>query len=756
MGTQQDRFGLLGTVIADKYLIENVVGEGGFGIVYRAQHTIWDQPVAIKCFTALAGAPENLREQLLDLFIQEGKLLSVLSSRSAAIVQARDIGTLMTPGGVWLPYMVLEWLDGHSLEHFLKRDSTPIGVMRSATEVFQLLDGPARALALAHGYGVAHRDIKPDNFFVVSASLELGVVIKVLDFGIAKVMQSQAQTAMQATGRNVTSFTPTYGAPEQFDRVHGATGPWTDVFGMALVFLDVMRGGQPSLNGESFMQLAFASQNSETRPTPRTLGLEVSDAVEAVFARALAVRVVDRFANMSEFWRSLAQALEVPDFTPMPVADPDQDEAEGLRSTGTYGGATSTERLVGAGLASAAHSENVRLGTATGGGVQSGLTEVAPGSQGVDAKGRGATVIASPTMPVAPEPKSKRGLMIGAGVLAVGGVIGVLALALGGSSGPPPDPNPVTGAEVDEAPTVKDDVEEITPDPGPTPTPAEEPVADASRCADDMVYHPGGKYFMGTDAAAPTLQLARPAHQVEVDGFCIDRREVSVAAYRECSDAGECKRAFRDSSWPQGKTPKAAWQASKKAHSPLCNEGYEDRAEHPINCVTWNQAVAYCKRSGKRLPTEAEWEFAARGADGRVYPWGDEVPSAEHLNACGPECVQWRVDAGLPSMGMMYETDDGHAATAPVGSFPKGATERGLLDMTGNVFEWTDDPFMPYADRDEEVDDPSAVPDMNRVIRGGAFNSVEPEHADPALRYPMEASAHSHGVGFRCAARPKG
>ena len=101
----------------------------------------------------------------------------------------------------------------------------------------------------------------------------------------------------------------------------------------------------------------------------------------------------------------------------------------------------------------------------------------------------------------------------------------------------------------------------------------------------------------------------------------------------------------------------------------------------------------------------------------------------------------------------MYEADDGHPATAAVGSFPKGTTERGLLDMTGNVFEWTDDPFLPYPNQEGEP--PEMVPDMNRVIRGGAFNSVEPEHTDPALRYPMDASAHSHGIGFRCAAAPK-
>src|SRR5512146_740177 len=117
--SQQDPLGIVGTILAEKYRIDKVVGGGGFAVVYRAEHLIWQQPVAIKCFRILAMAPENRRDELLDQFIQEGRLLASLSSRSAAIVQARDIGKFTTAEGMWIPYMVLEWLEGKPLDHVL-------------------------------------------------------------------------------------------------------------------------------------------------------------------------------------------------------------------------------------------------------------------------------------------------------------------------------------------------------------------------------------------------------------------------------------------------------------------------------------------------------------------------------------------------------------------------------------------------------------------------------------------------------------
>ncbi len=721
LGDTTDRFGLVGTVVADKYAIERMVGEGGFGVVYRAKHQIWDEPVAVKCFTALSNAPVEMRDELLDQFVQEGKLLTALSSRTTGIVQARDIGTLTTPNGVWLPYMVLEWLDGQPLEDFLGHDDErPRGQPRGVLETFQIMDGPSRALALAHGRGVAHRDLKPANFFVLGPTIEPGVVIKVLDFGIAKVMQ--AQGALKATGAQISSFTPSYGAPEQFDRSFGATGPWTDVYQMVLVMIEIMRGGVPALQGDAFMQLAFASQNPQRRPTPRNFGIECSDEVEAVFLKAVALQAGDRYPSMGTFWLALAAALGIREYTSLPAGD------TMMSAVLATGGARQGSTMPASGATGL---------PMTGMSSSSGV----PGTPGVSAS-RAQTLVNSsgPTVRAPRSSGSIAGLAIGGAVLAAGLVFAVLQFT--GGKG--------TDEVAPAAAVVADPAAKVTPEVKP-------PVVPPTPCPDGMALIEGGRFFAGTDADKFALAMARPAHKVEVGRFCIDIYEVTTEDYVKCSDAGECKRAFSDSFWPQGSMKRSDWEKARAAYSTLCNFGAEDRGRHPINCVMWAQADEYCRVKGKRLPAELEFEFAARGSDGRVFPWGDDPPSAKTLNGCGKECVEWRKAAGLSPGEPLYPEDDGHVGTAPVGSAPGGRTQAGLFDLVGNVFEWTADPFSRYPrpDGDSEGETPTPM-DNKRVIRGGAFNSYEPEHTDPALRLPYDADAHTHGIGFRCAADPRG
>jgi formylglycine-generating enzyme required for sulfatase activity len=253
-------------------------------------------------------------------------------------------------------------------------------------------------------------------------------------------------------------------------------------------------------------------------------------------------------------------------------------------------------------------------------------------------------------------------------------------------------------------------------------------------CPEGMVLIPGGRFFMGSDDDLPD---EKPAHHVTIFALCMDRFEVTAAAYKECSERGDCKRAGTTNKW-QGITARDA-----KTYDPVCTSSADDRGNHPINCVDWSMADRYCKANGKRLPTEAEWEFAARGSDGRKYPWGDAPPSYKHLNACGSECTDWLKKSGAPNDGLLYSNDDGFPTTAPVGSFPMGE------DIVGNVWEWVADYYGGYAG--DDVTDPKGPPSgTSRVVRGGAWNGAQADWVRPSFRFHLSPETRSHGVGFRC------
>lgn len=365
----------------------------------------------------------------------------------------------------------------------------------------------------------------------------------------------------------------------------------------------------------------------------------------------------------------------------------------------------------------------------------------------------GTVLEAPPPRNTGPQPtveaaSNTRVWLFGVGAFAlVAGTIGFFLGGLGDDDEPPAETAAAANDKADEHTAVGGAAASEAAEAKPAEPPAQaEPPPPPPPCPEGMVEIDGGKFFMGTDREVPVLGPARPAHQVEVAAFCIDQHEVTVDEYRSCSTKGECKRAFRKSDWP-GATDTEVWH-------PLCNESYDDRGTHPINCVSWEQARAFCEWRSARLPSESEWELAARGTDGRVYSWGDDPPDATRMNGCGTECSTWRAEQELSELpAVLYDADDTFVGTSPVGSFPKGRTQAGLDDMAGNLFEWTGDAYAPYPGSDAAPHDDD-IP--RRVIRGGAFNSFLADHADPALRFPQAESAHTHGIGFRCAteARP--
>lgn len=709
----RDPFGITGAILADKYKIANVIGEGGFSVVYKAEHVIWQQPVAIKCFKVLANAPEEYREQLLNDFIQEGRLMAKLSSRSASIVQARDVGTFTAQDGSWIPYMVLEWIEGTPLDmvlHYERLAGTP---PRQVHEAIALLEPAAVAFEIAHAHGIAHRDIKPENLIVLGDARGPDAFVKVLDFGIAKVMDDHAAMGGHHSTKAVepTAFTPSHGAPEQFSRSHGATGPWTDVFAMALTLVEVMRGGDAALEGNDYMQLAIASRDPARRPSPKTFGLPVSSEVEAVFLKALAVSPADRFASMGKFWAALHQAV----FPGGPLWNP--GSTAGLSSLLNL--STSNPGAPNTLVSGTSKSDETQSQRRVYTGQRSSVVRVDVDTQRAPSQG-----------------VSKQALIwgsIGVTALALGGIAALMMFGRNGKTNPAPLSSASASALLPSASA---------------PASASKP----TECPADMVLIGGGRFFMGSDD--PGFKLWQPAHKVTLNSFCIDIHEVTVDAYKACSDKGDCKRPDDVPNYPKTPGPKEPTdeqhEKTRKTYAEFCNFGKPGREKHPINCVSWYLADGFCKTLGRRLPTEAEWEYAARGSDGRKFPWGDEAGDAQHMNAAGTEWGKWEASKGLPQSPRMYEADDGFVGTAPVGSFPKGKTKFGAYDVVGNVWEWTADWFQAYT-ADEQINPTGAPAGERKIIRGGSFNGGVQTWLNPAFRYHQEAKASSHGIGFRCA-----
>jgi eukaryotic-like serine/threonine-protein kinase len=749
-----DPLGLVGTTVSEKYAIERVVGEGGFALVYRARHTVWNRPVAIKVFRALGDLPHDKRLQLVDSFIQEGRLLADLSERSAAICQARDVGTLKTGDGREMPYMVLEWLEGRSLEQVLEAEKVARLPPRTAQETLRILEPAAEALALAHRKGIAHRDVKPANIFILGDPRG-DFTVKLLDFGIAKVVQDAQRLggSFAQTQGVVSSFTPAYGAPEQFSRSHGSTGPWTDVFALGLIFTELMTQ-EAALRGDDLTQLAFCSMDPRRRPTPRTYGANVPDSVEAVLRRALAVAPDERYQTMAELWDALRGSLAMGPATAFSRTDPASKAissphltalAPSSSGSGPIASSQPTPPLFGDGRSvgsGSAGGQTARTGPSMQGAMpgMAGSPGSVPGSvPSMNAPGSDHTM---PTfgMPVGPAPQANAGTPSNIAVLfAVGGagvaiavglvVLGVWAFALR-SKERDKDTKPVASVSSSVAPVV-------------TPPPRAE-----ATCPEGMSKIPGGKFFMGSDDRKDE-ENERPAHQVTLSTYCMDTTEVTVAKYKACSDQGSCKRGPKENEWP------GIDAASHKLYDPVCNIRDPDAlGSHPINCIDWELADAYCKAVDKRLPTEAEWEYATRGSDGRKYPWGDDPPTtgAGFLNACGKECVAWGKKHPDPDnpLTAMYAADDGFATTAPVGSFPKGASPFGLQDVVGNVFEWVSDWYAPYGG-DALTDPRGPEKGKERVIRGGAWNGQDPAWVRPSYRFKSDPTLRSHGIGVRCA-----
>lgn len=251
-------------------------------------------------------------------------------------------------------------------------------------------------------------------------------------------------------------------------------------------------------------------------------------------------------------------------------------------------------------------------------------------------------------------------------------------------------------------------------------------ITTANACVEDLdwVKIPAGTFTMG-DTHGDGASDQKPTRSVTLSAFRMARTETTVAQYKACVSAGTCTRP----GWPE---------------SSVCTWGgpESESKTNPVNCVTWDQASEFCRWMGGRLPTEAEWEYAARGTDGRKFPWG-ESPGRIHVSSggshsrcahklCGEEETRFR----------------------PVGTFSSfGRSAFELDDMAGNVSEWVADWYGPY---DGTATSDPLGPDSgeHRVLRGGSIFERDEQGLRATARHHHEPTRVSPHQGFRCARSP--
>ncbi len=295
---QGDPLGLCGQLVDDRYQVERFVAEGGFSYVYQAEQVRWRRKVALKAFKTSRAHDERVR----DAFIKEGALLAQLSQLTTAIVQSYDIGTLADGTGAPRLFTALEWLEGRTLARLCADEGMP---RFSFPRLFSVLDPIAQGLGVAHRSGIAHRDVKPANIFLIEREGH-NVAVKLLDFGVAKVAAEHAR-GFDDTGNTIKAFTLGYGAPEQLKKDGPPSGPWTDVYSLALVATELLAGRRIVDAGDPISAMKRLNEAS-ARATPRELGAQVSRRVEKVFRKALAPRPDDRYPDVSAFWTALHHA----------------------------------------------------------------------------------------------------------------------------------------------------------------------------------------------------------------------------------------------------------------------------------------------------------------------------------------------------------------------------------------------------------------------------------------------------------------
>ncbi len=614
-----------------EYVIKRELGSGTFGSVYEAVHPVIAKRVAIK----VLSAAYSKNEEVVSRFVTEARVVNEIGHKN--IIDTFSFGEL--PDG--RHYFVMEYVDGEPLDAYIER----FGGNVPTRDALAILRGVAAALDAAHAAGVAHRDLKPANIFV--ATDDGRPFPKLLDFGIAKLLSDEVETAHR-TATGMAMGTPAYMAPEQCrgkDVDHRS-----DIYALGIMTYELLTGQRP-FDGN---QLELLMKHIETAPIPpRDVVETLPAAVDPPVIGMLAKEPSERPPSAGFAIEQLMEAFEA------------NTEAASIATRAFPGIADATPKPP-----------------------DEAGTETPP-----------PPVIA----PVVEEstPPPKRG---GVPMMAVVGVVAVAAVGVG-------------------AVFMRSPPEVETVDPPPPEV--------AAQKDDTMKAVPAGAFPMGCNKAIDSECDADEAalESVTTGAFEIDATEVTVDAFAACVEAKACDATGLEVPfWKQGEEPEA--EHPEWAHA--CNWNKPGRGAFPINCVSWHQADAFCRWKGKRLPTEAEWEKAARGTEGAKYPWGNTGYDA--LTAPAANIADVTLGRAREAPWAHAKYDDGVQLSAAVGSYPSGASPYGAHDMVGNVWEWT-------ADWHE--------PNVSRVTRGGSYDAPA-FMARASFRGKSYPKWRQDDVGFRC------
>jgi formylglycine-generating enzyme required for sulfatase activity len=561
--------------------------------------------------------------------------------------------------------LAMEFLPGRTLAQILQEEETL--PPRRVAEITQQL---ASALDYAHARGLVHRDIKPSNVIVDDQGH-----VTLTDFGTVKPAGGTKLTAPW-----MSIGTPEYMSPEQIGGL--VVKPSSDVYSLGIVCYEMLSGQVPFSGATPHVLHAHVYDP----PPPLTeLVAQIPEVVAEVIHHALSKKPEERFASVGEMAYALTAAIEAAGEPPLEAAVAEKEKAtiplseeptpHRIRTTGP------PQRVVDI----EAREEAIR--------------------KAIVAERERKTPAAVERL--TPLPGVRKGLprrvaTIG-GILLVAGLLGVVVIFYW-SRGIPVKPMPVI----------------------PSILPTQEPVAEATtvweKDSSVMVHVPAGDFFMGSrDSDASADGDEKPMHSVYLDGFWIDKYEVTSEQFARFLNE-EGNQEEEGVSWVNVEDEGSNIVYKSGQYRP--RSGYED---HPVTYVSWYGAQSYCQWAGKRLPTEAEWEKAARGTDGKIWPWGND----------------WDEDK-------VNSREAGPGHTTGVGSYPDGVSPYNCMDMAGNAWEWVADRY--------QGDYYQAAPDHNprgpdqgvsRVVRGGSW-ALSQRLTRCAGRFEFIPWVRRDDLGFRC------